>query len=196
MKLLALDLARKTGWAYGIAGQRPRSGVEEVRPTSLDIEHGAGGIARFVRDLCYLADSRPDLIVFEAPMPIFNDTDERGERTVKRSPDSLAQPPMLVGAVVGLAACYGIDWRKAHPATWRKHFLGRSNFGSSDATKRAVVERCRVLGYIGRDRVITNQKADKLFDECDALGLWDFASAKFGRAAPAELKLFGERVPA
>ena len=191
MRILALDLARKTGWAIGNAGECPHSGVRDLRSSALDIEVGAGALGRFIRDVCYIESERPDLIVFEAPMPIFTDKDERGERSVKRSPDSLAQPPMLAGAVLGLAACYGIDCRKVWPVQWRKHFLGRGNFGSPLATKNATVERCRLLGYIPPHRVVRNKTADPLFDECDSLGLWDYAAAVFGRVQPASLVMFG-----
>lgn len=193
MRLLALDLARKTGWALGDTEGKPGSDVKILREASHDIEVGAAELGRHIRDICLLPGTRPDMIIFEAPMPIFTDKDERGARTIKRSPDSLAQPPMLAGAVLAVAACYGIDCRKIWPVTWRKHFLGKANFGSPEVTKTATVERCRLLGLIPRESVVRNKSAAPLFDRCDALGLWHYGAAAFGRARPAELVLFGER---
>lgn len=191
MKILALDLARKTGWAYGKAGTKPNSDVKVLRSTDLDVEVGAAEIGRFIRDICYLETERPDLIVYEAALPPFDNEDERGERKIRRSVESIVQPPMLAGGVIAIAACYGIECRKVWPVTWRKHFLGRANFGNPLATKNATVDRCRLLGYIPRDRVVRNKNADPLFDQCDALGMWDYACAKFARHVPEALAMFG-----
>jgi hypothetical protein len=150
-------------------------------------------LGKKIRDACFVESERPDLIVFEAPMPIFSDSDERGERGIKRTSDSLAQPPALATACALMAELYGLDWHQVHPATWRKHFLGKANFGSKRATKEATVQRCKVLGYIPRDAVIRNKESDPLYDRADAIGIWSWACGNFGGYRPTELVLFGER---
>ncbi|HEX3162351.1 MAG TPA: hypothetical protein VHQ92_07215, partial [Pseudolabrys sp.] len=66
MKLLALDLALKTGWALG--GEAPFSGIWDLRGAGRP-DHGrylsslAGSLER-----C-LQSHMPDCVVFEAPLP-------------------------------------------------------------------------------------------------------------------------------
>lgn len=191
MKILALDLARKTGWAYGTAGSKPHSGIRVLRSTSEDVEVGADALGSFI--VCLFEKERPDLIVYEAPIPPHQNNDADKENKIRRSVKSIEQPPMLVGAVRSMAFCNNIRIEKVWPSTWRKHFLGRANFGNRQKTKEATVERCRLLGYIPKDRVIRNKTSDPLFDECDALGIWDFASSKYGRVAAQNFAFYQER---
>lgn len=185
MRILSLDLAVRTGWAIGSPGAAPRCDVVRVKNPQQGVETGAEQMGRFIRDMCLIASDRPELIVYEAPLPVFDSHDERnGERTIRRSHESIVLPPMLAGAVHSIAACYGIDCFKVFPATIRKHFVGRANLGSRDATKRAVIDRCHLLGYLPR--------TDRDDNKADALALWDYAMAKWSRAAPRELHFFGE----
>lgn len=179
--ILAIDGATASGWALGPPGKPPRVGLQRLKKPSEDTWLVADGAARFVRDICFLESERPDLIAIEAPIPNFNSGDR--DRQIQRSAASMLVPPLIVGAVRGIAACYGIQVVQVFPATWRKHFLGRSNFGSSDETKRQTIARCHLLGYLPAGCKDDNQ--------ADAAGIHDWASAVYGRAVQP-LHLFDE----
>lgn len=172
--ILAIDGATASGWALGAPGSIPRIGLERLKKPSEDTWLVADGAARFVRDICFIESSRPDLIAIEALMPNFNSGDDR-ERQIQRSAASMLVPPLIMGAVRGIAACYGIQVVQVYPATWRKHFLGRSNFGSREETKRQTLARCHLLGYL--------PAACKDDNQADAAGIHDWASAVHGRVA-------------
>lgn len=174
--ILAIDGATVSGWALGKPGTIPKVDAKRLKETHEDTWLVADGAARFVRDICFIESTRPDLIAIEALMPNFNSNDEReGERKVQRSAASMLVPPLIMGAVRGIAACYGITIVQVYPATWRKHYLGRSNFGSRDETKRQTIARGVTLGYL--------QPGCKDDNKADAAGVWDWAAAVHGRAA-------------
>ena len=177
-QILALDIATKTGWALGAPGTMPKVDVERFKRTSEDTWFVADGAAKFIRDVCFIESTRPDLIVFEASLPNFESKDEReGEREIVRSAASMLTPPLIIGAVRGIAACYGIQCEMVYPSTWRKHFLGRANFGNREATKWQTLKRCYDLKYLPITCKDDNQ--------ADACGIFDYASSVYGRAAPA-----------
>ena len=183
MRILALDLAVNTGWALGLASGSPQVGAQRLKQPREDTEVAPANLARFIRDICFIEADRPDLIVYEAAMPLFNGGDGR-QREIRRSHESMVMPGYLVGAVIGIAACYGIDTLAAWPATWRKHFLGRSNFGDRDETKRQTISRCHLLGYLHPSCRDDNQ--------ADSAGIWDWAAHHRGRRNSGDLALFDE----
>lgn len=202
MRILALDISSTTGWALGNAGEKPRVGVERLVPEKLKNEYGEKAktierlnhatdhIAGFIRDICFVESERPDLIIYEAAMAPFEDNavDENGhpirQRKIRRSVESITLPIMATAAVRAIARCYGIDRELAWPATWRKHFLGRSNFGDRDETKRQTLTRCRLLGY--------DERSWRDDNAADACGIFNYAAAVYGRAQERELRLFDE----
>jgi hypothetical protein len=190
MKVIAFDIATKTGVAFGVAGGIPRA-------TTIDFDKRLTDAQRFAKMLqatrVLLAKFQPDIVAFEAPIG--------GPRTSH--------------FLVGIAACFqgeatrlGYSPVKISIATVRKHFLGatvtskhfapsiplqsrgktltaeqireRAKKAARDATKSAVVARCFALGWEVRND-----------DEADACAIWDYASATLGRAQAAPLgKLF------
>lgn len=180
--ILAIDGATASGWALGKPGAIPRVGLQRLKKPSEDTWLVADGAARFLRDICFMEDTRPDLIAIEALMPNFNSGDDR-ERQIQRSAASMLVPPLIMGAVRGIAACYGIQVVQVYPATWRKHYLGRSNFGSREETKRQTIARGQLLGYLP-----PGCKDDNM---ADAAGIHDWASAVHGRVVQP-LVLFDE----
>ncbi|TVR06663.1 MAG: hypothetical protein EA385_15205 [Salinarimonadaceae bacterium] len=187
MLIMFLDLAVQTGYAYGRPGEKPKAGVVRVKKPSDPLHIAPWNLETFLQDIN--AFGLPDLIAYEAPIPL-NAAMSDGR---PRSAEALLIPIKLEQAVERYCLPRQIRWERLYPATIRKHFLGKANFGQRDETKRAVLDRCRLLGYIDRDRVVRNKSSDPLFDEADALAGWDCASAKYARARPAELMLFGER---
>lgn len=153
------------------------------------LNHATDHIAGFIRDICFIESDRPDLIIYEAAMAPFEDNnsdDDNGgrKRTIRRSVESITLPIMATASVRAIARCYGIQRELAWPATWRKHFLGRGNFGDREETKRQTLLRCRLLKF--------PELAWRDDNAADACGIFSYASATFGRAAPRDLHLFGE----
>jgi hypothetical protein len=153
--ILALDLAIRLGWARGAPGTQPRCG--SVTLAGKGASHGAicKGLIVWLSDLLAQAP-RPDIIVFEAPLPVFA---KRGQRNANA--DRILSGLCFVAE--GIAHCRGIyDVREASAAAVRHHFIGQNY--KRDKAKRYTIERCRELGWL--------EQADD--DAADALALWDF----------------------
>ncbi len=189
MLIAALDIATRTGFAFGEPGAKPRTDLWRLKQPSEHYDVVGGNMGKKIRDLCFLADTRPDLIVFEAPIPPYQNQGEGDrENPIRRSIESICIPQRAVGGLQGVAECYGIEVLPANMQTVRKHFTGKARWGSPAATKAAVIDRCKALGYVP-----PGFKDDNI---CDALALWDWACAVRGRHVPRELHMHGERAPA
>ncbi len=184
-RILALDISTHTGWALGMSDVMPRVSVEDLKGKDAKSQFVADGIGPFIRDICFSESTRPDMIIYEAVMGNFDSRDDReGDRKIDRNAASIDIPRYAVGAVRGVAACFGVDVIDVHPATWRKHFLGRANFGSKEATKLMTIARCHRLGYLP----ITSKNDNK----ADAAGIFDYAAAKFCGGSPAPFYPFDQ----
>lgn len=180
--ILALDLAVSTGFCIGRAGQRPvRTGCARLKGPK--DERGVAGrnLGCLIRDLC--ATDWPDMVVIEAAMHAA----AKGEKG--NGGFSVEVAWLLVGAVYGFCGPQGLRVEKAHVQTVRKHFTGHGRWGGRDEAKRAVVERCHLLGLMPRHRHDDN--------EADAIAIHDWACATFARGAsvPSNLVMFGDRRP-
>jgi hypothetical protein len=173
--IFALDLAIRTGFAVGLVGERPHSiSVALKRPD----EPRAVALGNLVAWLdSAWRKEKPALVVKEAPLSL------QAYRNLGNSEDRVKMDYALHGIVEAMCNRFGITCEQWHVASVRKHFIGRSMLGDRAATKAAVVQRARVLGYIPRDCTDDNR--------ADALALWDFAAARHGRRDP-KLVLFGE----
>ena len=153
--ILALDLATRTGWAYGLPGTKPIGGVWELPPAaSLGRK-----LASFENQLWdALALHQPRLLMLAA---------------------SFTQGKAIAGAelLLGLSAhvessCYRHDAevRKQAESTIRKHVLGHgASLGGREACKARAMAWCAEQGY----RVMSD-------DHADALVVWHYASATVG----------------
>lgn len=152
-RIMALDLARTTGWALGPPGRAPRSGVITFGGD------GASHEARFLQAHAWARSMidlhKPTTVVWEEPLP---SSFLRG-RTNSNTTALLCGLP----AVIGLACyqCGLYDVRRASPSDIRCHFIGR-NMRSKEA-EAATKLRCRQLGWAYSDD-----------NEADALALWDY----------------------
>jgi crossover junction endodeoxyribonuclease RuvC len=181
MRILALDLATKTGWAYGKAGSRPKYGVERLKKPTDDVTRACRTLGRLIVRFCRDEDFRPALIVYEAPLtPFAGHADQR-----QRSIESVIMPQQLVGAVESNAEHWGVPCRPVHAGSVRKHFCGRANFGDRSATKKAVIERCHALRLLPAD-----VKDDNI---ADAVACWSYACTKFAGHREEALLMFGEK---
>ncbi|MGD9544970.1 hypothetical protein [Methylocystis sp.] len=172
MLILALDIATYTGYALGRAGEIPASGSVRLKRPGEPADVAAFNMRAFLRDR--LALERPDLICIEHYL----------NPVAQKSADAVILQLMCFGVAVAEAMARDIRLEKPAPATVRKHFIGAANMGERKATKAAVLNRARVLGYIPRDCRDDNR--------ADACAIFSFASANYARRRPAELMMFGE----
>lgn len=163
MKLLAFDVATKTGVAFGEAGGKPRA-------WAVDLGRGGAEELRLARAIkmtaAYCDKFKPDVVAVEAPVG---------------GKDANALLIGLAACVKGEAARRGCRVVEYFPASVRKHFLGkaltardfpgRSKAAAKGAIKGAVIARCQLLGW-----------EIEQGDAADAAALWDFACAKESRA--------------
>lgn len=171
--IYALDLATKTGFAIGAPGAKPRSGVVKLKDPEDEAARAMRNIGCFLRD--QFTVETPDLVVYEAAMTsgaMLN----HGNASV--TADFAWQ---LVGAVEAICGCYGVRTVPANVQTVRKHFTGRARYDSRKEAKRAVVQRCHLLGLMPRAKNDDNQ--------ADALAIWNWAEARYGRRAPEDFTL-------
>jgi hypothetical protein len=176
MKILSLDVAEfRTGWAAGESGSKPVYGSAKIRQKG---ERTEEAVARFAEWLdTMINDHRPRLVFAEDYLPA-------GAMKGFTTSDVRDGAILLAGAMRATCALQGdVEVRTIAPATIRKHFCGRAygepigKESSRDATKRMVVERAQMLGYIPKD----------CFDHdvADAIAGFDFASSHYARAAGA-----------
>ena len=140
MLVAALDLATSTGIALGEPGGAPVCRTESLG----DPQHRGAALLRVVSTL--IRESAPDEIVIEAPVLAMGAT---------KSADALR---VLVG-LAEIAKAASIYLRtpavEIDVRTVRRHFLGFNPKGR-EAAKRAVLARCRALGW----RVRNDNEAD------------------------------------
>lgn len=156
--LLALDIATRTGWAYGrvplraltalemtaIRQRQPASGVITVQSTQ-SLGHF---LSEFEERASRLFDRyQPAGVVIEAPilpkMVNFN---------------TACKLMHMTGEVQKMAARRGIGFvRTTQPASVKKHFTGNGR-----AQKPEIMAACEKRGWIYRDD-----------NEADALAIWD-----------------------
>ena len=203
MRILALDISTTTGWALGdsLSDEKPRYGVERLRPKGMKDEDGvpakmmdqveasAAQMGRFIRDICFIESTRPELIVYESAILPFErkpELDHYGRpiqpaKPIRRNMNSMLTPLLALGGVCALAAPYGIPVERVANQTWMRHFTGSGRHGSRDAAKAEALAWGKRLGYLPADCRNT--------DIGDAIGIWDWAASTFGRRIPKELTM-------
>jgi hypothetical protein len=157
--ILAIDLATTTGIARGKVGSTP---IADTIPFAKHA--GASNEAVFARALswasAYLQADPPRLIFVEAMLP----PDAMKNATSRAVRDRLAGLQGIIRAVAYLRGVHGIE--SATVGDIRGHFLGARGLRREYA-KRAVIERCRALGWKCEND-----------NEGDALALWSYACAQ------------------
>ncbi len=162
MRILALDLATKAGFAMGRAGEKPRAWSKRLRTSEDAPERAFKRLGIELRDLFTL--ELPDLVVVEAPLA--------GGLIGNSNMATVYQLNGLVGGVFTICGPYGIRCIKANVQTVRKHVVGRAR---PDNPKKAVLDRCKALGYL----------PPECFDDniADAVAMHIWASDTEGRPA-------------
>jgi hypothetical protein len=155
MRILALDLASRTGVADGEPG-----GAPELAFVDFDREHDkdADIFARAARWTARrLHDARPDLVVVEAPVPKYDKSLQMGIR----------------GVVLGLVTCKDVRVIEVEVQTWRKYALGFGNLKGKIA-KAQCVELCGRLGW----KVPRTKRGDPDHNAAEAGGIWLWGCAQ------------------
>ncbi len=154
--ILALDIATRTGWAFGSdLGAAPVTGAIDLSK-SLGIGGKMARLADKLEDL--VRDIDPDLIIFEQPI---HGVTRQGSSNVLRL--ALA----LCGTAEMVAFWNKVDVREVPIPTWRKHFIGAGRAPKGEHPKwckRQAQHRCKVLGW-----------GDLSDDQAEAAGIWDYA---------------------
>lgn len=180
----AIDLAQRTGFAIGSPGAMPRSGAVVLKEKKERRDIAMGSLIAWLQD--EWKGEKPALVIREAPLPLA--AYKRGKSdtigTADASQDTVQISYGLHGILEGMCNRYGIQLVDAYPARTRKHFIDAGNMGSRELTKRAVIERCWLLGYFPRSTFD--------LDRADACSVWDWAAATYGQRSGA-LHLFGEK---
>ncbi len=148
MRILALDLATRTGFAVGEASGEPRFGTKVIGRPGESIGKFANLFDEWLSDMITL--EAPELIVFEAPI-----------LPARTTPDTARK---LMGlAFLTELICYRRDvrCREANIMTVKKFFTGRGR-----ASKAEMIEAAASHGWICKDD-----------NEADALGVWALAGA-------------------
>jgi hypothetical protein len=151
--VLALDLATKTGWAYGQPDSVPKSGSLRFAREGASMAAHLVGCRKWLRD--FIAVNATRLVVFEAPLT----------PDLMRGRTNIATIRLLIGLAAVVEECLygrGIDVREARVSDVRAHFLG-SNHRKRDAAKLATKDVCTRLGW---------QAVDD--NAADALALWSY----------------------
>jgi len=170
-EILFLDLATQMGFCEGAPGEQPRYGSHRLGTVGAENEEVFGGLLKWLGQK--LLAFPPRLVVYEAPMLML------GGGMAKSS--NIVTVERLVGlTAVAQAVCYGakVPVRRANVQTIRKHFLGVAR---PENPKKAVIDRCRLLGYAPKDD-----------NAADAIAGWDYACAIVDKRTSARsTPLFG-----
>jgi hypothetical protein len=170
-KILALDVATKTGVAEGRPGEVPRLQTIDFR--GKDDLTGLYGRATLWM-ATKLRDDPPDLVVIEQPVPPSGAWGHTNHQT------SMITIGMF-GIFCGIVHCKSIRLEIAPISTWRKSFLGRGNHPGVIA-KQMCLDRCKLLGWDAIDH-----------NAAESAGIWSWAGATFMGRIPEALHLFGEK---
>ncbi len=160
--VLALDLGRRMGWAIGNAGARPDSGAHVLGDSQAE---QAGTLIAWLQEV--MRAGEPELVIKEAALSL---------AAFKKLNNSEASVRAAYGRdmiVEGMCHRFGIRCQTAKPSQIRRHFIGKAHAGDRESTKRAVIVRCRQLGYV--------EPLCRDDDMCDALAAWDLATSVMGK---------------
>ena len=188
MRILALDLGRRMGVADGDSSLLGRAAptVEAVVVRGTSIENRVRWLADWLDERL----SRPvDLVVTEAPM----------NPAASKSDHSTIDQLGYYFCLQTITSLFDIPVETASVMSVRKHFCGQASAPPVRGRKRtskeacaarefineAVLKRAILLGYL--------PEGTTHWDEANACALWDYGCAKFARARPEALIMYGAR---
>lgn len=172
MWIFACDPGIRTGFAFGVAGEIPRSGTVILKEKKDPIELVPANLAIWLKREFTM--QRPDIIIAERYL----------HPGAQFSAAPVISSLMISGAIRAMAGVYGVRVEEPAAATVRHHFCGKANAGDRTSTNLMVLRQAIAVGYVPRDSLD--------LDRANACSLFDYASAHYARKAPAVLTLFGE----
>lgn len=176
--ILAIDGARRLGWAYGAAGSRPQSGSIECASSGSSRGAVFSGAGRWITS--FISTHPVDVLAIEAPLP---GSFMQGQTNASTATILVGIPAVLEFMAFQLKVYQQV---RVNQASVKKWFVGA---GKGDQ-KAAIMAKCRALGWIGRD------DEDQSFDRSDALAVWSYvestAAPKFSQPVD-DLFLASER---
>ncbi len=180
MIIHVLDQGRRTGYAHGPAGMKPRPGFLILRESKECPSIGFGSLIHYLDKLWRI--ERPDLFVFEEPQGVAQWHASNKSKPFPTSPDGVESGLMLTAIMMGVANRWGIPFKEVRRQSLTKHLFndGRMN---REAGKLACINHCISLGYV--DEFCKDE------DMCDAICMHIYASDVFARTPQKEFKLIG-----
>lgn len=160
-RILAIDAARRLGWAYGAAGQRPSSGSIECAKSGSSRGAIFSGAGRWIT--AFIGSHPVDILVIEAPLP---GSFVQGQTNIETATILMGIPAVLEFMAFQLGV---FEHVRANQASVKKHFAGN---GRGDQ-KAAIRQKCLALGWV------TPGDDDLSSDRTDALAVWSYAEVKF-----------------
>ena len=171
MRVLFLDLARRTGFAFGDSRMKPMSWSVELSEVG-----GDAGLqcAELARQLLKFREEfgDPDLCGIEHWMP------PRKGLIDKNIEPSLRLNGAVHAIVGGIWRCRVVE---PYPATIRVAVCGKAHAGERADTKKMVISAVKMLG------LLPGQSTDD--DRADAVAGWHFVASTFSRSWPSEFTL-------
>lgn len=155
-RVLALDVATKTGWAIGnTSDNRPVSSTQRIAPPGSSAGFLFLNFAKWLTDLMKV--DRPDIVFFEAPL------DPRWVKSGRTNMQTVRRLMTMAGLVEMVCEGRGIyDVREADVPDVRHHFLGTRSM-KGERAKRMTLNKCHTLGWEPVDD-----------NAADALALWSY----------------------
>ncbi len=180
MRVLALDPATCTGFAFGDGSGIPESGSVRLRyGEDSEPDDIAAGMAAFL--LRQIRAYKPDLIIVEAYLP--------PGTQMHQAP--VISSLLLHGAIAAMCGLYRISLTTCTAAQFRKHFVGRSTAKPRSkgartakakaedrrANKQIVIDRAKLLRWLPESCNDDNR--------ADALAIWSYGIGMYSKYDPA-----------
>lgn len=157
-RILAIDAARRMGFAYGAAGSKPTSGSFECAQEGASRGAIFSGAGRWITG--FISANPVDVLAIEAPLP---GSFVQGHTNISTATILLGLPAVLEFMAYQLKVYRHV---RVNQSSVKKHFVG-----GQGEQKPAIMAKCRALGWIGKD------DADQSFDRSDALAVWSYVEA-------------------
>jgi hypothetical protein len=191
--LFALDLGEyRVGFCAGAPGAVPLAKTLRLRKSGERTEEAVARFGCWLRDR--FEERLPDILCIEGLIPA-------GAMEGMTTSFVREGQTLLHGAARAIAACYGVPVRAPAMQTIRIHFCGQRSAApkrtrgykrsskevAADraATKRMVLDRAILLGYLPRGSVDD--------DAADAAAVFDYGSAQFFHKG-TPFAMFGEKI--
>lgn len=165
--VLGLDLATQTGVAIGRPGEIPKT--FSVRLKKPD-EHRSIAFSNLI---AFLSDTfTQHAVVFVAKERMLS---LEAFKQIKNAESTVRMTAGIHAVTEAMCIRFNIPWTEAADSTIRKHFIGRGRMGTREETKKAVVQRCKLLKILPDDCNDDNQ--------ADAAATHDWACATYGKSS-------------